>query len=123
MSGIYVTALSRGGYGVSGQGAWYDPRCGIVRLGVAHPDNAIPITVEFNDTPTDVDYDENGISSTPPVIDGDSVSIVFQALNPNGTYKLVTHFALGSQTTWFQASRDQPITDGAVTADIDYGVV
>lgn len=121
---IYVMALQRGGYGVSGDGAWYDPRGGgIVRLGVADPDDALPVTVEFAQTPTEVAYEENGISSSTPAISGDTVTILFQAMNPNGTYKLTTYFALGSRTMWFQASPEQPTTDGTISADIDYGVI
>lgn len=122
--GIYVTALARGGLGVSGDGAWFDPRGGgIVRLAVADPDDALPVTVEFSQTPTEVAYEENGISSSTPAISGDTVTILFQAMSPNGTYKLTTYFALGSKTTWFQASAEQPQTDGTISADIDYGVI
>lgn len=118
-------ALQRGGFGVSGDGAWYDPRGGgIVRLGIVDPDDALGVTVEYQSTPTEVAYIENGISSSTPAISGDTVTILFQALNPSGTYKLTTYFASGaSKTTWFQADAQQPDTDGAVTADIDYGEI
>lgn len=122
---IYVTALSRGGFGVSGDGAWYDPRGGgIVRLGIVDPDDALAVTVEYQDTPTSVEYEEGGISANPPAISGDTITALFQAINPNGTFKLTARFASGaSTTTWFQAHDDQPMTDGAITADINYGVI
>lgn len=122
---IYVIALQRGGFGVSGDGAWYDPRGGgIVRLGVVDPDDALAVTVEYSETPTSVEYEESGISSNPPVMEGDTIEVLFQAINPNGVYKLTARFSSGaSKTSWFQASAEQPTTDGAITADIDYGVI
>lgn len=121
---IYVVALDRGGFGVSGDGAWYDPRSNTIMLGVTYPDDALSITVEYNNTPTSVEYEETGISSTTPVIEGDTIEVLFQALNPNGRYELTARFSSGaSKTAVFQAHDDQPMSDGAITADIDYGVI
>lgn len=118
---IYVMAIERGGYSASG-GAWYDPRESVVRLPVYDPDDAAAVTVEYAETPTDVAYEESGISSSTPSISGNTVVILFQALNPGGLYKLTTSFSSGaSRTLWFQAHDQQPTTDGTVTADIDYG--
>lgn len=118
--GVYVAAMDRGGFAARG-GCYYDARDRVVRLQANDPDDALPVTVEFNQTPTEVAFEENGISSTTPSISGNSVSIVFQALNPGGRYKLITYFALGSSTLHFEASQDQARSDGAVTSDIDYG--
>ncbi len=122
---IYIMALARGGFGVSGDGAWYDPRGGgIVRLGIVDPDDALAVTVEYDATPSSVEYEETGISANAPVIDGSTITAIFQAINPNGLFKLTARFSSGaSKTTLFQAHDDQPMTDGAITADIDYGVI
>jgi len=120
---IYVTALMRGGYSVQG-GAYYDPRSAAeggrcIKLEVFE-DEVIPVTVEFNSTPSQFDYEEDGLDISEPVIVGDTITFQIQGLNANGTMSLLAMFADGAaRRVNFMANQNQPLVGSIDPTDDD----
>lgn len=122
---LQVVALERGGYSAYG-GASFDARDRIVRLDVFE-DEVIDVVIQFPDTPTNFDYEEDGIDGAEPVISGNTITVQFQTLNPNGVYQLLAMFATGAaRRVRFQANPAQPVSTTEITPtdddDVDYGV-
>jgi len=126
---IYVTALNRGGYAASG-GCYYDPssaseggRC--IKLDV-FDDEVVDVIVEFSGTPTDTDYEEDGIDISTPIISGNTITFQIQGLNANGTVSILVMFGSGAaRRVSFMANENQPVSQGSITTtdddDVDYG--
>ena len=129
---IYVTALERGGYSASG-GCFYDPgpsseggRC--VKLEVFE-DEVIDVTVDYGNlvqpTPTEFDYEEDGIDISEPVISGNTITFQIQGLNANGSVSLLAMFGTGAaRRLTFVANEAQPLMgsiDPTDDDDVDYG--
>ena len=124
---IYVMALERGGYSASG-GAFYDPRptteggrC--VRLDVFE-DEVIDVTVDFGNltspTPTEKDYEEDGIDISEPVISGNTITFQIQGLNANGSVSILAMFGTGAaRRVTFVANQNQPLTGSIDPTDDD----
>lgn len=120
---IYVIALDRGGYSASG-GAYYDPRPSAeggrcIKLDVFE-DEVIDVTVEFNSTPTQTDYEEDGVDISAPVIVGNTITFQIQGLNANGTVSVLAMFSGGAQRRVnFMANENQPLTGSIDPTDDD----
>lgn len=127
---IYVTALDRGGFSAHG-GCYYDPRPAgeggrCVKLDVFE-DEVIDVTVEFSATPTEFDYEEDGIDISEPVISGDTITFQIQGLNANGSMSLLAMFGSGAaKRVTFVANEAQPLVgsiDPTDDDDVDYGAL
>lgn len=126
---IYVTEMLRGGYSAFG-GCYYDPRPAheggrSVKLEVFE-DEVIPVTIEFQQAPSETDYEEDGIDISAPQISGNTVTFQIQGLNANGTASLLAMFADGAaRRVNFAANQNQPATFSSITPtdddDVDYG--
>lgn len=126
---IFVQALDRGGYSAYG-GCYYDPRPAAeggrcIKLDV-FDDEVIDVTVTFTDTPTETDYEEDGIDISTPIISGNSITFQIQGLNANGTVSILVMFAGGAaKRVDFMANENQPANQGSITTtdddDVDYG--
>jgi hypothetical protein len=120
---IYVIALDRGGYSASG-GAYYDPRPAAeggrcIKLDVFE-DEVIDVTVEFNATPTQTDYEEDGVDISAPVIVGNTITFQIQGLNANGTVSVLAMFSGGAaRRVNFMANENQPLTGSIDPTDDD----
>lgn len=120
---IYVIALDRGGYSASG-GAYYDPRPSAeggrcIKLDVFE-DEVIDVTVEFNSTPTQTDYEEDGVDISAPVIVGNTITFQIQGLNANGTVSILAMFSGGAQRRVnFMANENQPLVGSIDPTDDD----
>ena len=110
---IYVMALERGGYTASG-GCYYDPRptaeggrC--LKLDVFE-DEVIDVTVEYQFTPTEFDYEEDGINISEPEISGNTITFQIQGLNANGSMALLAYQSSGAKKRIvFVANENQPL--------------
>lgn len=130
---IYIMALDRGGYSASG-GAWYDGRAlaeggRCVRLEMFE-DEVIDVTVDYSNlaspTPTETDYEEDGIDISAPAISGNTVTFQIQGLNANGTVSLLAMFSGGAaRRLTICANENQQATgslDPTDDDDVDDGV-
>lgn len=123
---IYIMALERGGFNASG--AWYDGRPAAeggrcVRLGMFE-DEVINVTVDYSNlstsTPTEFDYEEDGIDISEPVISGDTITFQIQGLNANGTLGLLAMFGDGVQKrVVLVANENQPLIGTIAPTDDD----
>ena len=110
---IYIMALERGGFTASG-GAWYDPRPAheggrCVKLEVFE-DEVIDVTVEYQFTPIEFDYEEDGIDISEPVISGNTITFQIQGLNANGSMALLVYQSSGAKKRIvFVANENQPL--------------
>lgn len=129
---IYVMALERGGYTASG-GCYYDPRPSseggrCIRLEVFE-DEVIGVTVDYSNltepTPTEFDYEEDGVDISEPVISGNAITFQIQGLNADGSMSLLAMFASGAaRRVTFLANANQPLMgsiDPTDDNDVDYG--
>ena len=124
---IYVMALERGGYTASG-GAYYDPRPTVeggrcVKLD-DFEDEVIDVTVDFSNlttaTPTEFDYEEDGLDISEPVISGDTITFQIQGLNANGSMSLLAMFGTGAaRRVTFVANENQPLMGSIDPTDDD----
>lgn len=120
---IYIVALDRGGYSASG-GAYYDPRPShdggrCVRLDI-FDDEVVPVTAEFGETPTEIDYEEDGVDISAPVISGNTLSFQIQGLNANGSVALLVSFASGAaRRLVIAANENQPLMGSIAPTDDD----
>lgn len=116
---LNVVVLERGGCSAHG-GAWFDPRDRIVRLDVFE-DEVIDTVIQLPFTPTEFDYEEDGMDASEPVISGDTVTLQFQDLTPSGSYEILIYGASGQKKrVRFQANEAQPIVSaGDIIADDD----
>jgi hypothetical protein len=120
---IYAMALDRGGYTASG-GAYYDPRPAAeggrcIRLDV-FSDEVVPVTVEFGATPTEYDYEEDGLDISAPVISGNTITFQIQGANADGSMSLLAMFADGAaRRVTFVANENQPLTGSINPTDDD----
>lgn len=124
---IYVMALERGGYTASG-GAYYDPRptaeggrC--IKLDVFE-DEVIDVTVDYSNltspTPTETDYEEDGVDISAPAISGNTVTFQIQGLNANGSVSLLAMFGTGAaRRVTFVANENQPLMGSIDPTDDD----
>ena len=116
-------ALDRGGFSASG-GCYYDPRPSseggrCVKLDV-FDDEVIDVTVEFTSTPTDYDYEEDGIDISEPAISGNTITFQIQGLNANGSVSLLAMFGTGAaRRVTFAANENQPLTGSISPTDDD----
>ena len=130
---IYIMAQDRGGYTASG-GAWYDPRSlaeggRCVRLEMFE-DEVIDVTVDYGNlaspTPTETDYEEDGIDISAPAISGNTVTFQIQGLNANGTVSLLAMFASGAARRLTICANENQQTTGSLDPtdddDVDDGV-
>lgn len=130
---IYVMALERGGYTASG-GAYYDPRptaeggrC--IKLDVFE-DEVIDVTVDYSNlstpTPTEKDYEEDGIDISEPVISGNTITFQIQGLNANGSMSLLAMFATGAAKRVTFVANENQLLMGSINPtdddDVDDGV-
>jgi len=130
---IYVMALERGGYTASG-GCYYDPRptaeggrC--LKLDVFE-DEVIDVTVDYSNlssaTPTEFDYEEDGLDISEPVISGNTITFQIQGMNANGSMSLLAMFGSGAaKRVTFVANENQPLMgsiDPTDDDDVDDGV-
>ena len=110
---IYVALAERGGGTASG-GAWYDPRPAheggrCVKLEVFE-DEGIDVTVEYQFTPIEFDYEEDGIDISEPVISGNTITFQIQGLNANGSMALLVYQSSGAKKRIvFVANENQPL--------------
>ncbi len=120
---LYVIALDRGGYSASG-GAYYDPRPAAeggrcIKLDV-FDDEVIDVTVEFNEAPSQFDYEEDGIDISEPVISGNTITFQIQGLNAGGTVSLLAMFSGGAaRRANFMANENQPLVGSIAPTDDD----
>ena len=110
---IHVIVPDRGGANASG-GAWYDPRPAheggrCVKLEVFE-DEVIDVTVEYQFTPTEFDYEEDGINISEPEISGNTITFQIQGLNANGSMALLAYQSSGAKKRIvFVANENQPL--------------
>ena len=124
---IYIMALDRGGYSASG-GAWYDGRAlaeggRCVRLEMFE-DEVIDVTVDYSNlaspTPTETDYEEDGIDISEPVISGNTITFQIQGLNANGSMALLAYQSSGAKKRIvFVANENQPLMGSIDPTDDD----
>ena len=124
---IYVMALERGGYTASG-GCYYDPRPGseggrCIRLEVFE-DEVIGVTVDYSNltepTPTEFDYEEDGVDISEPVISGNTITFQIQGLNANGSVSILAMFGTGAaRRVTFVANENQPLVGSIDPTDDD----
>lgn len=124
---IYVALAERGGGTASG-GAWYDPRPAAeggrcFKLDVFE-DEVIDVTVDYSNlsspTPTEFDYEEDGLDISEPVISGNTITFQIQGLNANGSMSLLAMFASGAaKRVTFVANENQPLMGSIDPTDDD----
>lgn len=122
---IYVQELERGGYNAYG-GCRYDARERLILLDV-FDNEKIDVTIEFASAPSELNYFEDGIDGSAPVISGNTVTVQFQDLQPSGRWQGDVIFASGAKKTIvFMANPAQPYdgtgsNDPTDDEDVDYG--
>lgn len=129
---IYIMALERGGFTASG-GAWYDGRSlaeggRCVRLEMFE-DDVIDVIVDYGNlaspTPTETDYEEDGIDISAPAISGNTVTFQIQGLNANGTVSLLAMFSGGAARRLTICANENQQAIGSLDPtdddDVDYG--
>ena len=105
--GVYVTELARGGFSAFG-GCDYNPRERRIDLEVMH-NEVLDVTIEFQNTPSELNYYEDGIAGSEPVIVGNTITLQFQQFGSCGRYKIDVFFATGSvKSVVFAAHEAQP---------------
>lgn len=121
---IYITALDKGGLSVFG-GCRYDERERAVLLDVFE-DEVIDGVIEFTQTPTLIDYEQDGIEIATPLISGNTITFQLQELHPNGLVSFLISFESGAQKRVnIRAHAAQPYDSSSITPsdddDVDYG--